>query len=110
MSRRPALLVFVCLGAGRRLFVSFVYECTRGALFSSTPRHCNIGHMPLWVALDVGGSHASLLLSLVAGRAVSVKSVPYAPGPSSPRMVARGSCVWLPSTMTKIVCTSQPSA
>lgn len=28
--RRPALLVaFACLGAGRRLFVSFVYECTR---------------------------------------------------------------------------------
>lgn len=70
MSRRPALLVaFACLGAGRRLFVSFVYECTRGVAVSSTPRHCNIGHMPLWAALDVGGSHASLLLSLVTGRA-----------------------------------------
>ena len=36
-------------------------------------------------------------------RTVSVKPVPYEPGPSSPRRVARGSCVWFPSIMTKIV-------
>ena len=42
-------------------------------------------------------------------RTVSVKPVPYAPGPSSPRRRARGSCVWLPSTMTKMVYTSYPS-
>ena len=36
-------------------------------------------------------------------RAVRVKPVPYAPGPSSPRGIARGSCVWLPSIMMKIV-------
>lgn len=74
-----------------RLFVSFVYECTRGALFLSTPHCCNIGH------------------TLVLVRTVSVNPVPYAPGPSSPCAVRRGSCVWLPSIMTKMVYCSHPS-
>ena len=53
MLRRTVLLVaFACLGAGRRLFVSFVYECTRGALFLSTPRRLNIVSLVLVV---VGG-------------------------------------------------------
>lgn len=96
-----------CAREAGRLFVSFVYECTRGALFSSTPRRCNIGHMLMWVALGVGGSHASSLVSLLAGRTVRVKPVPYAPGPSSPCAVRRGSWVSFPSIMTKIVYFSQ---
>ena len=72
-------------------------------------RCCNIRSCSCWRAVAVGWlSYASP--PTVAGRAVSVKPVPYAPGPSSPRRVARGSCVWLPSTMTKIVYFSQPSA
>ena len=50
-------------GVGR-LFVGFVYECTRGALFSPTPRCCNIGHVLV------------LVLSLIVGRAWMVKPVP----------------------------------
>ena len=55
MSRRTVLLVaFACLGARCWcLFVSFVYECTRGALFLSTPRRCNIGHTLLSSSLSV---------------------------------------------------------
>ena len=67
-----------CAREAGRLFVSFVYECTRGALFSSTPRRCNIGHMLsfCWRFVCFGGSHASLPLSLVTGRTVRVKPVP----------------------------------
>ena len=43
--------------------------------------------MLMWVVLGVGGSHASPLVSLLAGRTVSVNPVPYAPGPSSPCVV-----------------------
>ena len=110
VSRRPALLVaFACLGAGRRLFVSFVYGCARGVAVSSPPRHCNIGRMLLWVGLGVGGSRASLLLSLVTGRAVGVVPVSYVPGLSSPCAVRRGSWVSFPSIVTKMVCFSYPS-
>ena len=80
-----------CAREAVRLFVSFVYECTRGALFSSTPRRCNIGHM------------------LVLVRTVRVKPVPYAPGPSSPCAVRRGSWVSFPSIMTKMVYFYHPS-
>lgn len=45
----------------------------------------------------------------VPRRTVSVKPVPYAPGPSSPCRRARGGCVWFPSTMTGMVYTSYPS-
>ena len=42
-------------------------------------------------------------------RTVRVKPVPYAPGPSSPCAVRRGSWVSFPSIMTKMVYFSHPS-
>ena len=57
--------------------IDLAYECRWCVGVSSTPCCCNIGHM-------------LLLWSLLAGRTVSVNPVPYAPGPSSPRSVARG--------------------
>lgn len=42
--------------------IDLTYECRRRVVVSSTPRCCNIGHMPLWSPLAV--------------RAVSVKPVP----------------------------------
>ena len=94
MSRRTVLLVaFVAWALGSALVsIHLAYECRWCVGVSSTPRCCNIGHM------------------LVLGRAVSVKPVPYPPGPSSPRTDASGSCVWFPSTMTKMVYVSRISA
>ena len=57
VSRRPLL------GRGAALApIDLIYECGRRVVVSSTPRCCNIGHMPLWSPLAV--------------RAVSVKPVP----------------------------------
>ena len=87
MSRRTVLLVaFVAWALGSALVsIHLAYECRWCVGVSSTPRCCNIGHM------------------LVLGRAVSVKPVPYPPGPSSPCAVRRGSWISLPSIMTKMV-------
>ena len=87
----------------------------RGAVFVEDGQvvggHVMLSHFCLSCCGGVSRSFVAAVYARVAAprRTVRVKPVPYAPGPSSPCAVRRGSWVSFPSIMTKMVYFSHPS-